>query len=273
MMSIFTISAFNVISILIVFNCFFGHLNPATRKSLSTESFTGNNNINDNNPGKDSKQVFLKAYSCFIHNVSSDTIKMNDGSSFVWDDKKSKGFTEKFIKPDLKDMFSIDYVKGPKYKTPPDTNYDPGRIRNELFFKSIYGASEKEVRKNLITVNWFGHNVLFNKLNGGADSLKRVEKELALLPQSMHKYFLSLGGTFKWRYIAGTKSRSMHSFGMAIDINVKYSDYWRNSKVISYNNQIPIEIVNIFEKHGFIWGGKWYHYDTMHFEFRPELIN
>ena len=24
--------------------------------------------------------------------------------------------------------------------------------------------------------------------------------------------------------------------------------------------------------HGFIWGGKWYHYDTMHFEFRPELV-
>ena len=27
-----------------------------------------------------------------------------------------------------------------------------------------------------------------------------------------------------------------------------------------------------FETHGFIWGGKWYHYDTMHFEYRPELL-
>jgi peptidoglycan LD-endopeptidase CwlK len=33
-----------------------------------------------------------------------------------------------------------------------------------------------------------------------------------------------------------------------------------------------MEIVKIFEKYGFIWGGKWYHYDTMHFEYRPELI-
>ena len=32
-----------------------------------------------------------------------------------------------------------------------------------------------------------------------------------------------------------------------------------------------MEIVRIFEKHGFIWGGRWYHYDTMHFEYRPEL--
>jgi len=37
-------------------------------------------------------------------------------------------------------------------------------------------------------------------------------------------------------------------------------------------NEIPWEIVHIFEKHGFIWGGKWYHYDTMHFEYRPEMI-
>ena len=31
-------------------------------------------------------------------------------------------------------------------------------------------------------------------------------------------------------------------------------------------------VVEVFEKHGFIWGGKWYHYDTMHFEYRPEII-
>ena len=33
-----------------------------------------------------------------------------------------------------------------------------------------------------------------------------------------------------------------------------------------------MEVVEIFEKYGFIWGGKWYHYDTMHFEYRPELL-
>jgi hypothetical protein len=35
---------------------------------------------------------------------------------------------------------------------------------------------------------------------------------------------------------------------------------------------MPREIVEIFERHGFIWGGKWYHYGTMHFGYRPELI-
>jgi hypothetical protein len=32
-------------------------------------------------------------------------------------------------------------------------------------------------------------------------------------------------------------------------------------------------LIKIFEKYGFIWGGKWNHYDTMHFEYRPELLD
>jgi hypothetical protein len=71
----------------------------------------------------------------------------------------------------------------------------------------------------------------------------------------------------------------MHSYGMTIDINVKNSNYWqwdckcKNEEVtLSYRNQIPLKLVSIFEKYGFIWGGNWKHYDTMHFEYRPELL-
>lgn len=68
----------------------------------------------------------------------------------------------------------------------------------------------------------------------------------------------------------------MHAYGAAIDINDKFGDYWRRTKAGAkypqWRNQVPIEIVRIFERHGFIWGGYWYHYDTMHFEYRPELL-
>ena len=69
--------------------------------------------------------------------------------------------------------------------------------------------------------------------------------------------------------------RNRHA--IAIDIALKRSHYWRNDKpgkdgAIAFKNEIPMEIVRIFEKHGFIWGGRWYHYDTMHFEYRPELL-
>ena len=69
-----------------------------------------------------------------------------------------------------------------------------------------------------------------------------------------------------------TGNRSAHAWGVAIDINTKFADYWLWAKNGAYRNQVPFEIVEVFERHGFIWGGKWAHFDTMHFEYRPELL-
>ena len=82
-----------------------------------------------------------------------------------------------------------------------------------------------------------------------------------------------------YRYIFGTKVLSPHSWGTAIDLTVKESAYWKTVAKKHPNDWMdiklptyPQEIVHIFEKHGFIWGGRWSHFDTMHFEYRPELL-
>ena len=62
---------------------------------------------------------------------------------------------------------------------------------------------------------------------------------------------------------------------IAIDIATKHAHYWRwpgKAGRAQWRNEIPMEIVRVFERHGFIWGGRWHHYDTMHFEYRPELM-
>ena len=46
-----------------------------------------------------------------------------------------------------------------------------------------------------------------------------------------------------------------------------------NSEHLNENRQQSAGYAHIFERHGFIWGGKWHHYDTMHFEYRPELLH
>ena len=84
-------------------------------------------------------------------------------------------------------------------------------------------------------------------------------------------------GVFNWRKVSGAKNMSVHSFGAAIDLNTRFADYWiwsggKPGKVPTYANKYPLEIVDVFERYGFIWGGRWYHYDTMHFEYRPELL-
>ena len=143
----------------------------------------------------------------------------------------------------------------------------------------MYGATAQEVSKKLVKVKWFGQQLRFSKINGAADSLRAVENELSALPASYRKYF-DQSSTFNWRKVRGSDRLSAHSYGMTIDICTKYSDFWRwknpgkeEMDEIEYANRIPKEIIRIFEKHGFISGARWYHYDTMHFEFRPDLIH
>ncbi len=34
----------------------------------------------------------------------------------------------------------------------------------------------------------------------------------------------------------------------------------------------PKELVDTFQKNNFVWGGKWGHFDILHFEYRPEVL-
>ena len=93
---------------------------------------------------------------------------------------------------------------------------------------------------------------------------------------ALREFLVGLGGTFVVRNIAGTTRRSAHSYGVSLDVNVALSHYWRWQRPaapLRWQNRIPQAIVDAFEAEGFIWGGRWYHYDTMHFEYRPELLD
>lgn len=200
------------------------------------------------------------------------------GKTFPFDDGKVKTAEQRIDDPDIEDMFAQIYpLTNPTEKVEKDD--DPGRARVEDFFKTLYGENEAAVRKNLVTVNFCGNKLPFNARCGAADALVAVGKELDALFEktpAWKVYAKELGGTFQWRFIAGTKRLSNHSFGTAIDLNVGKSAYWRwdpPSKLTTFSRKDwPSEIIEAFERHGFVWGGKWWHYDTMHFEYRPEII-
>ena len=130
--------------------------------------------------------------------------------------------------------------------------------------------------RNLVPVKWFGETLQVTSINGVNTALEKVRDEL--VPRSdLRKYLAPSAGVFNFRKVAGQKNLSVHSFGAAVDLNTEFADYWlwsggKPGRVPVYKNKFPMEIVAIFEKHGFIWGGRWYHYDTMHFEYRPELL-
>jgi hypothetical protein len=163
----------------------------------------------------------------------------------------------------------------------PAPGSDPGRVRNEFFLKLLYGADADSVRKNCVTVSFLGERVQFNGRHGAAGALARVGQRLEKLTEadpSLREYILPTSGTLNWRTVKGSNRLSPHSFAIAIDLNVKKAPYWQWSsrtspEVKSAREGYPQAIVDAFEAEGFIWGGKWYSFDFMHYEYRPELLS
>lgn len=240
----------------------------------------------------------ITAYPDFLSGHEGNTLIWRDGTRMSFDDGRKKDFETQLANADIEDMFAIEYPVGPMLMDP-ELNFDPGRFRNEAFFNKMYGnCQHNEVQKKLVDVVWLpkhgGATLKVTSINGVAEKLQAVSNELDNLPDQFMQYLQPSGGTYNCRVIAGTDRTSAHGYGIAIDVNTKFSDYWqwqqakpaekgskgtKNAKSkapeapkYTYRNRIPWEIAAIFEKHGFIWGAKWYHYDSMHFEYRPELL-
>lgn len=215
----------------------------------------------------------VRAYPERLRTFEDGQIVWWDGHRMSYDDGVViADYEDRLNRASLADQMSQVYPESDSY-LPLAENFDPGRLRHEAFFRRMYGGTRQTVEAQLVTIDWFGRPLQVSSVNRIDQRLARVAAELAAfrLPDWRAIYEPSLG-TYSWRFIAGTQRLSMHSFGAAIDLNT--SDYWRSrGGPLPYRNTVPLEIVRVFEKYGFIWGGKWYHYDTMHFEYRPELIN
>lgn len=231
------------------------------------------------------------AYPDQIEDISAESITWHDGSrTEIHVPTATANQQERLANPTLYDQLMDAPYQSGRLVAAPIT--DVGRIRYSPFFQKIYGETQADVESKLVTVYWmpqiFGAAYPLDVTSvAGLDQIIRdisTELELLVLKHPEYKIYLQApGGVYKWRMVSGTNRLSPHCFGMSIDINPNASDYWRydleaagvpvnESTPIKYKNKIPWEIVRVFEKHGFIWGGKWRHYDTMHFEYRPELL-
>jgi len=212
-----------------------------------------------------------------LHWRDGTVMPLSDGAA-------SKTFPELLRHASIIDQFRLPYRRGP-LEGPPAVDADPGRFRNTAFFTKMYGdCKNDEVTPRLVSLTWlaktlinkaWGKSIRVTSQNGVDEHLRAVSAEIDALPEKIKRAAYPIAGTYNCRAVADTGQPSPHSYGIAIDLNTAFSDYWYwrpHDGPILYRNRMPAEIVTIFEKHGFIWGGKWYHYDTMHFEFRPELL-
>lgn len=203
---------------------------------------------------------------------------------------------------------ALEYDPQPFYQypaeLPPWTTPDPeetARMRSQAerrrlhppkrslhFYDALWRASSKEsAYERVKTLRFLGRNVLVHYA---------ILEELALVEERIYaeartntqvrqwiNSIHSISG-WNWRNIADASSRSFHAYGAALDLLPQSSNlatYWLwTSRITSEWWTVPYEkrlhppdaVIKAFEAYGFIWGGKWFFYDTMHFEYRPEIV-
>ena len=161
--------------------------------------------------------------------------------------------------------------------------------RSESFLERLYAAgSRKETESRIVTVDFLGFPVHVHSRIG--EALTTVAREITAASKVDHDVTLFLRGLsevdgFNYRDVAGTASRSYHSYGLAVDLIPRSyggrAPYWRWEMektdtwwATPYDQRwmVPPAVVTAFERQGFVWGGKWLFFDTMHFEYRPEIF-
>ena len=159
-----------------------------------------------------------------------------------------------------------------------------------FFFDAIYDSStRRSLEQHIVRIPFLGNKT--NVHERMIEPLKKVEEKILTLAKtdSEVKAFLEnlkSNDGYYWRIIEGTKRKSFHSLGIALDILPKshggkqifwswaadkYPDTWMLVP-LKKRWMPPESVIKIFEDEGFIWGGKWVIYDNMHFEYHPELI-
>jgi hypothetical protein len=161
--------------------------------------------------------------------------------------------------------------------------------RSQHFYDALWRArTSAESYERVKTIRFLGRNVLVHYAI--MEELALVEERILAAGkadpavQGWINGLDTLSG-WNWRSIAETESRSFHAYGAAIDLLPKslggLETYWlwaaeRTSQwwAVPYAKRFhpPEAVIRAFEEYGFIWGGKWMFYDTMHFEYRPEIL-
>ncbi len=189
---------------------------------------------------------------------------------------------------DLIDPASLDDETVERLKRMPDElkNAPP---THPAFYTVLYGGrTEKALWARQRKTRFLGKALNVHEMI--VSPLKEVETDILAAAERSErvKNFLKeihYAGAYNFRRIRGQQELSRHSYGVAVDILPKgraaRKTYWLwileedpewPRYPLAKRWMPPDEVVRIFEEHGFVWGGKWLDYDTMHFEYRPEML-
>ena len=246
----------------------------------------------ENNPEEKSRReisAIMQIYGKYINRtikMADDTIFIINGSRIYYKNGKMLARENLSKEKNYASVF-YEYKKGEMAKIP--TLNEDILKQSRDFWDNIFGTEEMQIRKHCQLISFLDHKTFVNNIC--VEALRNIEKEImnaARTGKEVQRYLdeLYIFYSFQQKQVIGSKNQSFHSYGLALDLVPKsYKGkhvYWKWSRVLDRQNwfRIPLkrrwhppqEVIDAFENNGFVWGGKWYHFDTIHFEYRPEII-
>lgn len=256
-------------------------------------------------------KIFEKAYPQVDFNVSFDEtvndwkIEINrdnrsailywaDGKLLTLDKLPEKDLYSSFLYnypknvADPKDFSQEDIDRIREYSSPKNRKKSRGtapEFYNVIFDVGTRLSTESHINSiKFLNKSTNTHEFLHEILKQVQKDIFEVAKHDAEVKDFLDK--LASADSYSWRTISDSGNRSFHSMGLAIDVLPKgwgqKNLYWAWRRDIDGDNwmKLPLErrwmppqkVIEIFESHGFLWGGKWIIWDNMHFEYRPEVI-
>lgn len=137
--------------------------------------------------------------------------------------------------------------------------------------------NEAWIKKNLVEVEIPAlHGVrgfpLSGKIRLHRKAAPHFQEAIAEISQKgMLKNIKSFNGSWVPRMNGGTSNYSTHAFGIAIDINVEQNPFGRKPASAEQEGSTA-ELVPIFERHGFYWGGHFLMPEGGHFQYGVKLL-
>ena len=141
----------------------------------------------------------------------------------------------------------------------------PESLQLQALAESTFGATADEVEAHLVVVELQGWPAQVHEKAAAAFA------QVAAKIDTMNYQILDPIGSYNRRDIEGRQVLSLHSFGIAVDINPSTNPSCGvTEKCRCFNDLVtdmPPEFVQAFKDAGFDWGGDWVeHPDPMHFE-------
>ncbi len=252
-------------------------------------------------------ESYQKAYPDIIKTVIQKdndwALELHDGTVFYWahgrmltEEKKAnwedyRAYQVWAYRGDARDptTYTAEYIDELRSRTSQSVRGVPQPPLDDDLLRALFGVgSRAETEESLVKATLFGKNLNVNKevakklplINSQVNELAKTDAQVKDFLDT-----LSEASGYSWRAVAGTNRLSNHSYGLAIDVLPRgwgnKMMYW--AWVRDYNDDWmlvpqedlwtpPEKVVQVMLNNGFIWGGTWAIYDTMHFEYKPELI-